>query len=138
MEQLQVQLDESFAISQSEDESPNRISRWLQENTFQIHSASLEGTYRSSAFTAELRQAAFNFEMQRGNTLPSIQARAGGMYLQAEGGDIALEGTNLNLTSKVMFPSLLLYQHSPQHKDMAAWKILLPKVPLQDSIFQMM
>ncbi|MDN5333570.1 MAG: hypothetical protein PWP59_832 [Sphaerochaeta sp.] len=100
LEQAQVKLDDSFSIPQGGGSPPTLISHWLEENTFRIHSNSLEGTFNSSVFTAEIRQAAFNFEMERGNELPSLQARAGVVSLQFVDSAIALEGTNLNLNKQ--------------------------------------
>nr|WP_321263946.1 hypothetical protein [uncultured Sphaerochaeta sp.] len=110
LEEVQVQLDDSSFLSQSGNESSDLISRWLQENTFQVNTDSLEGTFSASAFTADVQQAAFNFEMQRGEALPTLQARAGGMSLYNDNADIALEGTILNLNKEgtVSFTSSLL------------------------------
>lgn len=103
LEEVQVQLDESSSLSQSGNESSELISRWLQENTFQVHTDSLEGTFSTSAFTVDISQAAFNFEMQRGDSLPSLQARAGGVSLQIGSTDVALEETILNLNRQGAF-----------------------------------
>ncbi|MGE4466426.1 MAG: hypothetical protein AB7D04_02470 [Sphaerochaeta sp.] len=109
LEQVQVELDESSSLPQRGDESSDLISRWLQENTFQVNANSLEGSFSTSSFTADVHQAAFNFEMQRGDSLPSLQARAGGVLLKIGSTDVALEGTILNLNKEgtVSFTSSL-------------------------------
>nr|WP_319755799.1 hypothetical protein [uncultured Sphaerochaeta sp.] len=109
LEKVQVQLDETSSLSGSGNESSEILSRWLQENTFQVHSDSLEGSFSTSSFTADVHQAAFNFEIQKGDSLPSLQARAGGVSLQIGSTDVALEETILNLNKEgtVSFTSSL-------------------------------